>query len=92
MLPVPLPANMQPAPAAVMGVMCCSWSSGEPCANKWCYCHQSGIGCNPFCKCQISAGVFCHNPKSKRQEPDQEEGEDDDNEYEDSDEDESDDL
>lgn len=65
LIPVALPAQVLPAPAAVLSLLCCSCSTAEPCANRRCSCHRSGIACSIFCKCCISSSANCNNPINK---------------------------
>jgi len=80
LLPVALPAQVLPAPAAVLSLLCCTCSSAEPCANRRCSCHRSGMACSIFCKCCITSTENCKNPINKKSSETTSEESDDDEE------------
>ena len=61
-IPTTLPDGIPIAPSSILKMICCNCNSSDPCSTRRCSCHQSGMNCRVFCKCQITDSLTCGNP------------------------------
>ena len=61
--PVMLPPTKLPAPDYILKLVCCSYSSAQPCHSSRCVCVAGNLACTTFCHCQ--GGSICNNEQTR---------------------------
>ena len=64
--PVMLPPTKLPAPDYILKLVCCSYSSAQPCHSSESGCVAANLACTTFCHCQ--GGSICNNEQTRATE------------------------